>query len=153
TTALVDEVDLSSIELRREMSEAVHRHFPRTPVVLAAPVVDELPHVRHAEATLPVVVSQFVDPARATETHGKVIQQRLRDLNVERLNVLDGALGVWQATAPLMECGRERQVACQLRAKRAGADSALVRYHPQRSRRRWRSSRKVKRKGADQPTT
>ena len=86
--ALVDEVDVDTVDLGHELVEPVEPRLARGPVVLVGPVPAELLHVCQRHALRPVVDDFGVGPAGVVKTPTQVVELGLRDIDRERTDLL-----------------------------------------------------------------
>src|SRR5262249_52639783 len=81
---LVDEVNVDAGDRRRELTEAIQGRFVGPPIVLVAPVRNELFHVREVGAVAPRLTRRFVRPAHALEPRAHVGQHAVGHVDRER---------------------------------------------------------------------
>lgn len=74
---LMDEMNLQSVDARREVVELVQLPLLRAPVELVAPVGDQLLEVRDIGAVGPALLERRRKP-RAREPHSQVGEHRIR---------------------------------------------------------------------------
>ena len=67
-----------------EMVPAIHGPFLGTPVVLSAPVGNELPDIGEVRAVIPVRVGQLARPAHAVEPLLQIVQHCIWNSNRKR---------------------------------------------------------------------
>ena len=81
--ALVDEVDVEAVDVRRELVETVQPRFLRPPVEAVAPVLDQLPQIGQAGAVVPVGILQLVRKADRVEPRLQVVEHGVRHVDGE----------------------------------------------------------------------
>ena len=84
--ARVHEVDLLPVDPGAEVRQLVEPRFLRAPVVLVAPVLDELAQVAHRDPVLPAGVVDLVREAGRGQTVGEVVEDQVADADLEGLN-------------------------------------------------------------------
>jgi hypothetical protein len=80
----VQEVNVLTVDLRRELSKLVEPGLPLAPVVGGAPVVGQLLQIVKWDTALPAHPGQLIRPAGAGKTVMEVVEVRLWDVDPER---------------------------------------------------------------------
>ena len=123
--ALVDEVDIESVDGGREVVERVESPFLVPPVVPRLPVVDQLAEIRQVGALAPSDALDLVGETGAGQTFLEICQYRVRHGDHERADahrVVGGGwgggwgVGGWSrrfGRCWLAATGRDRQTECQ----------------------------------------
>lgn len=83
----VKEVDVGAVDLGRELIEAVHARLARSPVVLVAPVRDEILEVAELGAVVPARAGELLREACPCEALMQVVEDRLRNVDAVRGDV------------------------------------------------------------------
>ncbi len=84
--ARVHEVDRLAVDARAEVFELVESGLLRAPVVLVAPVVDQLVQVVHRDAVVPARVVDAVREAGPREPGAQIVEDRVVDTDPERFD-------------------------------------------------------------------
>ena len=82
----VDEVDVEPVDLRHELREGVQLCLTLPPVVVGAPVADELLELRQLHALRPVGDRFLVRPAGRRDASAEVDELLLRNVDAEGTN-------------------------------------------------------------------
>src|SRR5581483_8280769 len=82
--ALVDEMDVEPVNLRREVIEPVQQGFPSAPVVAVGPIARQLAGVVQRDALAPVVDALTLCPSGARQSLLQVVEVVVGDCNAER---------------------------------------------------------------------
>ncbi len=85
----MDEVDRLTVDLGAELRQSVEPGLVRAPVVLVAPVGDELAHVVDGDAVVPSRVVELVREPGLRKSPAEIVEVGLVDVDPERL---DGAV-------------------------------------------------------------
>jgi hypothetical protein len=83
SSALVDEMDVETVDLGGEVVEPVQRGFACAPVVFTGPVIGQLTGVGERDALTPVVDAFRLRPSGAREPGVQVVKIGVGDLNAE----------------------------------------------------------------------
>ena len=77
-------MDVEAVDVRRELVEAVQPRFLGAPVEAVAPVFDQLPLIRQADAVIPVGVAELVGKAGRAQAFLQVGEHGVRHVDRER---------------------------------------------------------------------
>jgi hypothetical protein len=92
----MDEVHVDFRQGHRKLLEGIEAYLVHTPVILGAPVVDELAQIREIGAVLPARARNLVGPTDAVEPRAQVREGGVRDLDGKGRGLHAGLLGsVW----------------------------------------------------------
>src|SRR5215470_8893724 len=119
TGAYVDKVNVHAVDVGRELRQRVEPRFDLPPVVAAAPVLNQLLHLRELRALRAVVYRFLVRPARRIDAPAKIIERGLRYLDLEGAN-----RGVAGRGGLRTGRGGERKQADRKRSCRSGEKAA-----------------------------
>ena len=107
----MNEVNVHAVDRRHELRQGVELGLGLSPVVAGAPILDERLELRELYALRLVIDRLPVGPARVRDALAKVVERRLRHLNLEGPDrAIFGRLGVGQGGKDAKpECQRSRQ--------------------------------------------
>jgi hypothetical protein len=83
---LVDEVHVGRVDARGVVRQVVELAFVPAPVVVGAPVFEELIQVVRVGAGVPSGILAKTGPARAQQSFAQILEDRLGDADAKRLH-------------------------------------------------------------------
>ena len=89
---LMDEVQLDPRQGHRELLEGIEASLVHAPIVLVAPVLDELSQIRQVRAILPASAGNLVGPADAVQPLAQVSKGFVWDPDCKGSGLHDGLL-------------------------------------------------------------